>query len=79
VNNAGSEILIAAQQDPHIFVELRIFSSIPTLILFTALSAFRWYLTVAFKAFVALARAVTDTQTHTHTMITRTSPPHGQG
>jgi len=25
------------------------------------------YLTLAFKAFIALARAVTDTQTHTHT------------
>jgi len=50
---------------------------------------------LAFKAFVALARAVTDTQTHrytdtqthrhthtdthTHTMITRTLPPHGRG
>jgi len=44
---------------------------------------------LGFKAFVALARVVTDTQTHrhtdtqthrhthTHTMTTRTSSPHG--
>ena len=63
--------------------EVRIFCSIPTLILFPALSAFCLYLTLAFKEFVALARAVTDrqtdTHTHTHTMITRTLPPHGRG
>jgi len=36
-----------------------------------------------FKAFVGLVRAVTDTQTRghtdTHTVITRTLPPHGRG
>ena len=58
--------------------EPRIFSSTPTLLLFPASSAFCWYLTLAFKAFVVLARAVTDTQTHTHTMITRTSPRMGE-
>jgi len=36
-------------------------------ILFPASSTFCWYLTLAFKAFVALARTVTDTQTHRHT------------
>jgi len=30
------------------------------------LSAFCWYLTLAFQAFVALTRVVIDTQTHTH-------------
>jgi len=54
------------------------------LILFPASSAFCWYLTLAFKAFVALTRAVTGTHTqrahtHTHTMITRTSAPYGRG
>ena len=47
--------------------EPRIFSLIPTLILFLVSSAFCWYLTLAFKAFIALARAVTDTHTNTHT------------
>jgi len=47
--------------------EPRIFSLIPTLILFLVSSAFCWYLTLAFKAFVALARVVTDTQTDGHT------------
>jgi len=45
--------------------EPRIFSLIPTFILFTMLSAYCWYLTSAFKGLVAHARAVTDTHTHT--------------
>jgi len=47
--------------------ELRSFSSISMLILFPVSSAFCWYLTLAFRAFIALARAVTDTQTHRYT------------
>ena len=38
-----------------------------SLIWFPTLSAYCWYLTLAFKAFIALARAVTDTHTRTHT------------
>jgi len=37
------------------------------LILFPTSSAFCWYLNLAFKAFIVLARAVADTHTHTHT------------
>ena len=59
--------------------ELRTFSSIPMLISFPTLSAFSWYLTLAFKGLIVPARVVTDTQTHTLTMSTRTSPPQGQG
>ena len=59
--------------------EPRTFSSIPTLILFPASSAFCWYLTLAFKAFVALARAVTDTQDIIHggTLFTLTTVTYG--